>query len=79
MATAHSISLGPSQLLAQGVSLIFGFDLHYFLVPSEHSFAKELSQILAPIPGGPHATNFDWTLLPRFHSDCDEIWASTTG
>jgi hypothetical protein len=28
-------------------------------------FAKELSQIFAPIPGGEHGTTFDWMVLPR--------------
>jgi hypothetical protein len=33
---------------------------------------KELSEKFVPIPGGGHATNFDWMLLPQFYSICAE-------
>jgi hypothetical protein len=30
--------------------------LHFFLSPPKHFLPKELSQVFAPIPGGPHGT-----------------------
>jgi hypothetical protein len=42
--------LGLSQLLAQNVSLIISFHLHYFSSPSNQFLPKELSQNFAPIP-----------------------------
>jgi hypothetical protein len=65
MTAAPSIFLGSSQILAQGVSLVVGFHLHYFSAPSGHFLQKELSQIFAPIPGGGHGTTFDWTIFPQ--------------
>jgi hypothetical protein len=47
MTAAPSILLGSSQILAQEVSLIVSFHLHYF---------SAVSQNLVPIPGGGHAT-----------------------
>jgi hypothetical protein len=33
--------------------------------------------IFFPYPGGGHATNFNWTLLPQLYSVCDETRTST--
>jgi hypothetical protein len=55
MTDAPSILLGSSQILAQEVSLIVSFHLHYFSSPSDHVLPKELSQHFVPIPGAGHA------------------------
>jgi hypothetical protein len=54
--TAPSILLGFGSTIQGAVSLLFSFLLHYFSAPFEHFLRKELSQIFALIPGGPHAT-----------------------
>jgi hypothetical protein len=57
MSSTPSIWLGLRQNLVQTVSLGLRFHLHYFSAPSELFLRKELSQIFALIPGGPHATS----------------------
>jgi hypothetical protein len=53
---APLILLGLQQNLTQNGQVGVSFLLYYFSAPSEHFFAKELSQNFAPIPGAPHAT-----------------------
>jgi hypothetical protein len=59
MATVPSIMDEFSQNLMQAVSLGIAYHLHYFPAPPEHFLPEVLSQIFAPIPGGPHTT-FRW-------------------
>jgi hypothetical protein len=67
--TAPSIRLGLGSTIQGPVSLLFSFLSHYpgtwVLCSSIRSFsAKRISQNFAPIPGGGHATIFDWMVLP---------------
>jgi hypothetical protein len=69
---ASTILFGMGSTLQVSVSLRFSFFLHYFSAPPEHFLPKVLSQNFALIPGGSHGTTFDWTMLLRFYSDCNQ-------
>jgi hypothetical protein len=78
MTAAPLILLGSSQILVQDVSLVVSFYLHYFSSPPGRFMLKELSQTVAPIPGGSHGTTFEPLPLLYFCSDRDENWCSYT-
>jgi hypothetical protein len=59
------IVTNSSPNMAQNVSPSVSFHLHYFLCPSEHFLPKELSQFVAPIPGGHMELLEGWSNLCR--------------
>jgi hypothetical protein len=71
---APSILLGLQQNLTQFGEVGISFLLYYFSALSEHFLPKEISQIFAPIPGGPHVT-YRGAL---FMSGVVLFWRSTT-
>jgi hypothetical protein len=71
--TAISKMIGCGSSVQAEVSLLLSFYLHYFSAPSEHFLPKELSQIFAPIPGGPHATSRAALFMPMV-----PMWRSMT-
>jgi hypothetical protein len=64
--TAPVILLGMGSTKQGWVSLLFHLHLQYFSTLSEHFLPKGLSQIFAPIPGGPHGTIYNAPLLVQY-------------